>query len=215
VPEEEVSDQTKRLVQLDPSDFDGVAISPLEPEAQSRTIGALATRTKVVTYDNEIPDSVYHRHVGTNNYVAGALCGQLVIEALPEGGNIAIFVGTYDRQNAQLRLQGLVDTLRGTARTPGANLDPIDQAIDAGDYTIVGTYVDGMKPAVAKENATRALEDHPELDGMVALYGYNGPMCLEALAEVRKLGEIAVVAFDDQEPTRLLRKIPTSMATKR
>lgn len=201
VPKEDVSDQTKRLLQVDPGEFDGIAISPLEPDVQSRTIGALATRTKVVTYDNEMLDSVYHRHVGTNNYVAGGTCGQLVKEALPDGGELAIFVGTYDRQNAQLRVQGLVDTLKGAARVPGANLPAIDAPISAGEYTIVATYVDGLKPAVAKENAARALAEHPDLDGMVALYGYNGPMCLEALSEADKLGEIAVIAFDDQEPT--------------
>lgn len=201
VPEGNVSDQTERLLRIRPADFDGVAISPLEPEAQSRTISTLATRTKVVTYDNEVPGSVYHRHVGTNNYVAGTLCGKLVKEALPGGGEIAIFVGTHDRQNAQFRRQGLVDALKGTARTPGESLDPIDQAIEAGDYTIVATYVDGMNVDVARENATKALAEHADLDGMVALYGYNGPMCLEALSEAKKLGEIAVVAFDDQTPT--------------
>ena len=200
-PEEDASDQTDKLLRIDPRRFAGIAISPLEPEEQARTIAALATRTKVVTYDNEVPGLVCHRHVGTNNYVAGTTCGQLVKEALPDGGNIAIFVGTHDRHNAQLRRQGLVDALRGVARTPGADLDPLDQEIEAGSYTLVATYIDGMKPAVAKENAARALEEHPDLKGMVALYGYNGPMCLEALEEAQKLGQIAVVAFDDQAPT--------------
>ncbi len=201
VPEEDASDQTERLARIDPTDFDGIAISPLEPQAQSRTISALATRTKVVTYDNETPDSVFHRHVGTNNYVAGTLCGQLIKEALPSGGDIALFVGTHDRQNAQLRRQGLVDALKGIRRIPGVDLDPIDQAVEAGNYTIVETYVDDMRPSLAKENAARALKDHPDLNGMIGLYGYNGPMCLEALQEAEKLGKIKVVAFDDQEPT--------------
>ncbi len=201
VPEEGASSQTELLMKFDPSDFHGVAISPLQPGEQARIISSLATRTKVVTYDNETPEAVCHRHVGTNNYVAGTLCGQLIREALPEGGKIALFVGTHDRQNAQLRRQGLVDALKGIARTPGANLDPIGQPIEAGDFTIVATYVDGMKPAAAKENATRALEEHPDLAGMIALYGYNGPMCLKALEEGQKLGDVKLVTFDDQAPT--------------
>lgn len=200
-PEEDASDQTKQLLRIDPNQFDGIAISPLEPAAQARTISTLATRTKVVTYDNEVPEAVCHRHVGTNNYVAGTLCGQLLKEALPDGGKIAIFVGTHDRHNAQLRRQGLVDALSGTARTPGANLDPLDQVIQAGEYTIVATFIDGMKPSLARENASKSLAAHPDLKGMVALYGYNGPMCLEALEEGEKLGELVVVAFDDQAPT--------------
>ncbi|TWU28680.1 substrate-binding domain-containing protein [Bythopirellula polymerisocia] len=201
VPEEEASYQTELLARIDPTEFEGVAISPLEPQAQARTISALSTRTKVVTYDNEVPEAVFHRHVGTNNYVAGTLCGQLIKEALPDGGKIALFVGTNDRLNAQHRRQGLVDALKGTRRTPGADLDPIDQTIEAGNFTIVATYIDNMIPAVAKENAVSALKEHPDLDGMIGLYGYNGPMCLEVLDEAKKLGEIAVIAFDDQEPT--------------
>ena len=199
VPEEGGEDQTRRLLTIDADKYDGVAISPLRPEEQSRTISVLATRTKVVTFDNDAPESVRHCHVGTNNYVAGTVCGELMAEALPEGGKIAIFVGDHERENAILRRQGLVDKLSGVTRTPGANLDPIDEPIEAGKYTVVATYLDGSVRKNAEENVRRALQEHPDLDGMAALYGYNGPVCLEALQEADKLGEIKLVAFDEEE----------------
>ena len=49
--------------------------------------------------------------------------------------------------------------------------------------------------------SSKSLQDHADLECLVALYDYNGPACLEALAEVRKLGEIKIVAFDENEPT--------------
>ena len=53
----------------------------------------------------------------------------------------------------------------------------------------------------ALANAKQALQDHPELAGMVALYGYNGPACLEALRELDRLNTIKLIAFDNHEAT--------------
>lgn len=201
VPKDGGEDQTKRLLTLSPEDYDGIAVSPMQPEKQSRPISVLATRTKVVTFDNDAPDSVRHAYIGANNYVAGVQCGRIVKEALPDGGVLAIFVGDHDRENAQLRRQGVVDALQGGNRRPGDDLDPLDEPILAGAYTIAATYLDGGLNSVAKSNALKALEEHPELDAMIGLYGHNAPMCLAALKEAGKLDDVAVVAFDAHEDT--------------
>jgi ribose transport system substrate-binding protein len=75
------------------------------------------------------------------------------------------------------------------------------EKIEAGKYTVVQTYLDGSVPAKAKENSTQALSDYPDLDCMVGLYGYNVPMCLEALEAADKLGQVKVVAFDQFKET--------------
>jgi len=201
IPEEGGSDQTRQLMTIDPNEYEGIAISPLRPDDQTRTISRFAAQTNVVTYDNDAPSSLRHSHVGINNYVAGTICGDLVKKALPDGGTIAIFVGDHTRENAQLRRQGLVDALTGKKRIPGSDLDPIDDPIDAGSYKIVETFLDGNIPAKGKENAKSALAKYPDLSCMVALYGYNGPACVEALAETDKLGEVKLVTFDEFEPT--------------
>jgi ribose transport system substrate-binding protein len=201
IPEEGGTDQTRQLMTIDPTEYEGIAISPLRPDDQTRTISRFAAQTNVVTYDNDAPESLRHSHVGINNYVAGNLCGELVKKALPDGGVVAIFVGDHTRENAQLRRQGLVDALKEQKRIPGADLDPVEKPIDAGKYKIVETYLDGNLPAKGKENAKAALEKYPDLNCMVALYGYNGPACLEALADGEKLGKVQVVAFDEFEPT--------------
>lgn len=201
VPEKGGADQTRQLLVLSPKDYEGIAISPLEPNKQGLTISVLASQVMVVTYDNDAPNTLRHCHVGTNNYIAGRLCGKLIQQAIPNGGTIALFVGDHARENAQLRRQGIVDVLKNQNRTPGVNLDPIDEKIEAGNYTIVQTYLDGSDPDKAQANATLALQEHPDLSCMVALYGYNGPMCLKALEQADKLGQIRVVAFDDHQET--------------
>lgn len=201
VPEDGGADQTKHLLTINPDEYDGVAVSPMEPEKQTMPISVLATRTKVVTFDNDAPDSVRHCYVGTNNYVSGMQCGQLVKEALPEGGKIALFVGDHERENSQLRRQGVIDALKGGNRRPGEDLDPIDEPVEAGPYTIVATYLDGGLNKAAKENAKQAIQEHPDLDCMVGLYGHNAPMCLKAIEEMGKLDDVSIVAFDEHEDT--------------
>jgi ribose transport system substrate-binding protein len=140
-------------------------------------------------------------HVGANNYVAGRLCGDLVRQALPDGGTLAIFVGDNVRENSRLRIEGLIDALKDAKQDPSSDFKPPTDSIEAGDYTIVDIYLDGAIAEKCKENAKEALEKYPDLKGIVTLYGYNAPMCLEALDEADKLGRVKVVAFDEYEPT--------------
>jgi len=201
VPEAGGSDQTRQLMLIDPATVDGIAISPLQPDEQTRTISRLASITKVVTYDNDAPQSLRHLHVGANNYVAGRLCGDLVRQALPDGGTLAIFVGDNVRENSRLRIEGLIDALKEAKQDPSSDFKPPTGSVEAGDYTIVGTFLDGNLAEKCKANAKEALEKYPDLKGIVTLYGYNAPMCLEALDEAGKLGKVQVVAFDEYEPT--------------
>jgi ribose transport system substrate-binding protein len=201
VPEAGGSDQTRQLMLIDPATVDGIAISPLQPDEQTRTISRLASITNVVTYDNDAPQSLRHLHVGANNYIAGRLCGDLVREALPNGGTLAIFVGDNVRENSRLRIEGLIDALKGAKQDPSSDFKPPTGSTEAGDYTIVDIFLDSNIAEKCKENAREALEKYPDLKGFVTLYGYNAPMCLEALDEADKLGKVKLVAFDEYEPT--------------
>ncbi len=72
-------------------------------------------------------------------------------------------------------------------------------AVVAGKYVILGTMTDNADFPVAKQNCENALTKHPDLTAVVGLWGYNGPMCLEALKSKRKLGQVKVFAFDEDE----------------
>jgi ribose transport system substrate-binding protein len=195
------SEQTTELVKIDASSIDGLAISPLEPQQQNRLLSTLATKTNVVTYDNDAPDSLRHVYVGANNRSAGRMCAELIKQALPEGGKVVIFVGDNERLNAVDRRLGLINALRGTAEETSAEAQPLDQPIEADGYTILATYLDGSDPHKARENAAQALQEHEDLECMVGLYGYNGPECLQALQAADKTGEVKVVAFDEHDAT--------------
>lgn len=76
--------------------------------------------------------------------------------------------------------------------------------IKAGKFVILGTRTDNADFTVAKQNAENTLQLHPDLAGMIGIYGYNGPKNVEALREAQKngrdvLGKVKVFGFDGLE----------------
>lgn len=201
VPAGSPADQTSMLARIAAGGSDGVAISPLAPSTQSQVLSKLATKTHVVTYDNDAPQSLRHCYVGTNNLDAGRLCAKALKEAMPKGATLALFIGDAERENAILRRRGFIDGLFGGPPGGGQESYPLGQTVEAGDYRVVATYLDDQNPEKAAENAALALEEHPEIDCMVGLYGYNAPACLKALREKNKLADVTVIAFDEHEET--------------
>jgi len=199
--ESEYDSQSSILFGLDPAEFDGIAVSPTAPTDQTKTLSRLATQTNLVTYDSDAPLSLRHCYVGTNNTSAGRLCGRLVKEALPKGGQVAIFIGDVARDNSRLRRDGLIETLLADVDGESTDGYPVNQQITGGGFVIVKTYLDGSNPKQAQQNAAQALKDYPEIDGLIGLYGYNGPAILEAVTEAGKVGQVKIVAFDEFEKT--------------
>jgi len=197
-----IAEQTDAISSVNAKKFDGIMISPLEPEKQTRLISAAASQVFVVTYDSQLPDALTHYHVGANNHDGGRLVASLVQNALPDGGKIAIFVGDNERQTARIRRQVLINALSGQDYFSAPPVsDDLNVPMDAGKYTVVGTYLDNRNYDQALQNAQQALNDHPDLQCMVGLYSKNGPACVAAVDEAGKSSEVQTVAFDDLEDT--------------
>ncbi|MHC4995994.1 MAG: substrate-binding domain-containing protein, partial [Planctomycetota bacterium] len=77
--------------------------------------------------------------------------------------------------------------------------------LEGGGFTIVDTRTDQFDRAKAKANAEDLLIKYPNLAGMVGLFAYNTPLCLDAVKAAGKLDQVAVIAFD--EPDEVLQAI--------
>ena len=161
----------------------GIAISPKDPENQTAMLNKAAEQVNLITQDSDAPDSNRLCYVGTDNHQAGVAAGELIKKTLPEGGKIMLFVGTLDAQNAQDRKKGIEEVLSDT------------------DIEIVDTRTDETDRLKAKANAQNALVAHPDLDCLVGLWSYNGPAILNAVKASGKLGEAAIVCFDEEPET--------------
>src|SRR5215510_14269512 len=161
----------------------GIAISPVDPANQSPMLNRAASQALVFTQDSDAPSSNRACYIGTDNEAAGRQAGELVKEALPQGGRIMVFVGTMDAQNAQDRYRGLKQTLEGTK------------------VEIIDVRTDGGESVNAKRNAADTLVKYPDIAGMVGLWAYNGPAILGAVKEAGKVGKVKIIAFDEEDAT--------------
>src|SRR5690349_13014704 len=163
--------------------INGIAISPVDPKNQTQMLNRAASQTLVVTQDSDAPDSNRVCYIGTDNVEAGRQAGQLVKEALPNGGKIMVFVGVLDAANAQQRYQGLKEALAGS------------------NVSIIDVRTDNTDRVRAKSNASDTLVNNPDIAGMVGLWSYNGPAILSAVKQANKVGKVQIVAFDEEDPT--------------
>src|SRR5436190_5966158 len=93
MPVEGISDQKRMIEDLLTHGVDGIAVSAIDPENQKELLNSTAKRTKLITHDSDAPGSDRLVYIGMDNYAAGLLCGDLVREAMPEGGSVMLFIG--------------------------------------------------------------------------------------------------------------------------
>ena len=182
-PPDGVADQNRMLQTLLVQDeVKGVAVSPIDPSNQTEILNKLGDSKIYITHDSDAPDTNRLAYIGVLNYQAGRVCGELVKEAMPDGGSVMIFVGRLGQLNAEQRRQGVIDELLDRDYDPERR-DPVDDKIEGEKYTILGTMTDGFDKVKAKQNAQDAIAANPELGCMVGLFAYNPPLCLQAVRE--------------------------------
>jgi len=168
---------------LDRDEADAIALSPVDPASQKKVINDAAKRAFVMTQDSDAPDTDRALYLGADNRAAGRQAGELIKQALPQGGKIMVFVGKREVQNAQERFEGLKESLQGSK------------------IVIVDLMTDDANPSNARDNAYQTLKKYPDIAGMVGLWSYNGPAIVQALRPEAKLGTVKIVCFDDDRET--------------
>ena len=184
IPGEGTAAEQKRIIDdLVAKGIDGIAISPVDPANQTQMLNDLAKQALVFTQDSDAPQSNRACYLGTDNHAAGVQAGNLLKEALPNGGRIMVFVGKSDAQNARERFEGLREALSGS------KVEIIDLRTDDTDLVR------------AKANVADTLVKYPDIAGLVGLWEYNGPAILNAVKDAGKLGQVKIVCFDEADDT--------------
>ena len=184
MPGEGTAAEQKRIIDdLISTGVNGIAMSPVDPDNQTQLINDTAKKALVITQDSDAPNSDRSLYIGTDNVAAGRQAGNLVKEALPNGGKIMVFVGKSDARNAAERYQGLKEALQGST------------------VEIIDIRTDDTDRARAKTNAADTLVKYPEIAGMVGLWSYNGPAILNAVKDANKVGQVKIICFDEEAET--------------
>ena len=184
IPSDGTAAEQRRIIDdLMAKGVSGIAISPVDPSNQTQMINDLAKQILVVTQDSDAPTSDRACYLGTDNRTAGSQAGELIKQALPQGGRIMVFVGKMDAENAQARYRGVRESLLGS------NIEIIDVRTD--DTDIVR----------AKANAADTLVKYPDVAALVGLWAYNGPAILSAVKDAGKVGQVKIICFDEDDAT--------------
>lgn len=182
-PNGTTEEQNQILENLSSQGYDAIAVSTVAPNDQVPVLNRVAAKTKLITFDSDAPKSNRMLFIGTNNYEAGKVLGARIVQLLPNGGKMAVFVGTLSADNAKARLQGIQDAIAGK------NIEIVDKREDNTDR------------AKARSNVEDIINAHPGLNLVAGLWSYNGPAIAAAIEALGKKGQVLAAVFDEEEGT--------------
>jgi ribose transport system substrate-binding protein len=162
---------------------DAIMISSADPKNSIDAFNKVAAQVPLFTTDSDAPQSKRIAYLGSSNTAAGVQAGEEMVKALPKGGKCMGFVGFLGADNAKERIAGFKQAIEGKG------IELVDVRGDDVDFTRARTNVDDVLVA------------NPEITCMVGFYSYNPPKIYEALQAAGKLGQITVVAFDEDPVT--------------
>ena len=162
---------------------DAIMISSVDPKTSIDAFNRIAAQVPLFTTDSDAADSDRIAYLGSSNTDAGVQAGEIAIKALPDGGKCMGFVGFLGADNAKERIAGF------------------RQAVEGHNIELVDVRGDDVDFARARSNVDDVLAANPEINCMVGFYSYNPPKIYEALQAAGKLGQITVIAFDEDPIT--------------
>jgi ribose transport system substrate-binding protein len=162
---------------------DAIMISSVDPKTSIDAFNRIAAQVPLFTTDSDAADSDRIAYLGSSNTDAGIQAGEIAIKALPDGGKCMGFVGFLGADNAKERIAGF------------------KQAVEGHNIELVDVRGDDVDFARARSNVDDVLAANPEINCMVGFYSYNPPKIYEALQAAGKLGQITVIAFDEDPIT--------------
>ncbi len=167
-PANDVSLQIQQIEDLIAQDIDAMFLNPAEAEGILPALDALKEAgIPIINFDTEVADLSYvESYAGSDNYNAGKVCGEDLVEKAPNGGDI-IVLDSPTMNSVVDRTNGFLDAIEGKGFNIVAQQDAkgnLEQAM-----------------GIAED----LLQAHPDV---VAIFGGNDPTALGALAAANAAG---------------------------
>jgi ribose transport system substrate-binding protein len=178
------NEQIKLLEKAIAAKADAVLLQGID-DPRYRTLIDKAVRQgiPVITVDTDEPDTRRLTYVGTDNFEAGKLMGELVAKTAGNGGSIAVLLGNEKAPNQQLRLSGFRSVIE---RNP--------------ELSIVDVRSSNISRLQAAGEAENILNNFPDVRFLIGFSALDGIGALEAAERVQPQ-ELNIFAFDDLDET--------------
>lgn len=162
----------------------GIVISPAEPEAVVPSINrAIDAGIPVITVDTDSPNSKRHTYIGTGNYEAGLIGGELLAREIGGSGEVAMLM-IPGQWNLEERVRGYKDAFK---KYPGIE--------------IVAIGNDKAEEGQALAEAQSMMQAHPNLAGFGCVDAAGGAGAAVAVRDAGKKGKVKIIAMDRNDAT--------------
>ena len=156
--------------------YDAIAVSPITPNNLNPALAkASEMGIPIVNVDELIPEDVAKdagitivTRIASNNYYAGVLAANYMLDNLPEGSQVAVIEGIAGNSSGTARRDGFVETIEAS-----------------GALEIVANQPADWDRAKANSVTTNILQANPDLKG---IYFANDPMALGGAEAVEAAG---------------------------
>lgn len=183
---EKLSQQLSMLETFINDKYTAVTFSAIDRKAAAPIIEkAVGQGIHVLCTDSDATDSKRALYIGMSDYDAGKAAGEASKEIVKKGKMVGL-VGYATAQNAQDRIAGFKDAIKGS------------------EITLEEVLLDDIKPEVSLSNAQTAMQKYPDLAGFITFYSYNGPTAGQAVKQAGKGGKVKIIAFDAEPETQRL-----------
>jgi ribose transport system substrate-binding protein len=162
----------------------GILVSATDANILTPDINAaISQNIPVITIDSDAPDSKRLFFVGTDNFNAGTIGGNLTSKLIGGKGNVVIFT-IASQANLKDRLHGYQAAF---AEHPGIHvMDTIDMNGDSN---------------IAFDNTKKLLEGKTKVDAFVCLEALSCPAVADVVGRANMAGKVAIVAMDTDPST--------------
>jgi ribose transport system substrate-binding protein len=176
----------RRVVQLKPA---GILVSPADPDLMKPDIdAAVSAGIPVVTVDADSSASKRLSFIGTDNYEAGRMGGEIVSRSLQGKGSVVIFT-MPEQTNLNERYRGYMEILTAY---PHITVQPV--------VDIKGD------PQIAFEQTQKLIDGKTKVDAFVCLDALGGKGVAKALSATNVKGKTVVAMDSDPETIEWIRK---------
>jgi len=191
-PEASIEEQLKVIENLIAQGYDGIGISPNDPDAVKEVIRrAMAKGIAVVTFDSDAPDSERLVYIGTDNREGGRVGGRAMVKILgakkadetPDKLPVQVLGGKPGAWNLKERMDGFAEGVAGT------------------NIVLTDVQYNQENPDTALQVAESALNARPDLRGFFGSNAFGGPgaaLAVNGAVARQKFakGHVRIVAFD-------------------
>lgn len=173
-----------RLAQIDPTEYDGLAINSAGSVSVTEIERFTAAGTPVVTFNTDAPDSGRLFYVGNNSRQSGLMGGELLSTLLHSKGNVTV-LGNFTRTTPFIeRFGGFCEYLQLEA--PDMHLYPCSECLS--------------DPDVAAKSLMTLISHVPNINGVFCT-GYSSTIGAIQGLKMLNRRDIKVVGYDLTEGT--------------